>query len=164
MFCLIKNDAKIRVILSKYIRFSISTIVIWVYGPFLCFSRYVNSSPNSFKWPFQTAQRRSLKPPILVVPYDSSGLICFIRRDEEDTSSCQVKKIISNGNVQICDTVVFFAYGNLKFCSVFSFLHFCSDVYFTPKQYCRHLGVLYSGAFTEQCKELMYQHNTVTLI
>ena len=83
---------------NTYAFLYISTIVIWVYG-LLCFSRYVNSSPNSFKWPFQTTQRRSLKPPILVVPFDSSGLICFIRRDEEDLSNCQVKKLIKNGTV-----------------------------------------------------------------
>lgn len=42
----------------------------------------------------QETRRRSLKPPILVVPNDSSGLICFITRDEEEGSfSSQVRLI-----------------------------------------------------------------------
>ena len=32
----------------------------------------------------QETRRKSLKPPILVVPYEESELICFITRDQED--------------------------------------------------------------------------------
>jgi len=40
----------------------------------------------------QETRRKSLKPPILVVPYEDSDLVCFITRDEEydDIDSSQV--------------------------------------------------------------------------
>ena len=48
---------------------------------------------TAFVFVFQETRRQALKPPILVVPYKTSDLICFITRDEEedDTDSSQVR-------------------------------------------------------------------------
>ena len=53
---------------------------------------------TAFVFVFQETRRQALKPPILVVPYKTSDLICFITRDEEedDTDSSQVRKKIKN--------------------------------------------------------------------
>ena len=53
---------------------------------------------TAFVFVFQETRRQALKPPILVVPYKTSDLICFITRDEDedDTDSSQVRKKIKN--------------------------------------------------------------------
>ena len=74
--------------LSNYRRKLHSTYIIQL--NFISTSKRYVITPRSNTENFyflQEHRRKSLKPPILVVPYDpTSRLICFIRRDDSDNS------------------------------------------------------------------------------
>ncbi len=44
----------------------------------------------------QTLHRKQLKPPILVVPFDTSGLLCFIRREDREDENLSDEVTLKN--------------------------------------------------------------------